>query len=411
MKRLIAIVIAIACLVPGNVHAIGPADYPLQIIDFYSRKACQGGETGTGSATLVGNDNAERIWNFLVGNDGNLKEADRLTPEQAAGVMGNIEAESNFDPGVEEATPRASKGYGIIQWTFERRTSLERAAQQAGVPSSDLGFQLNYLFKELNDRPTNRSEYRQFQNEWKMLQGQKSIEDALVAFHHEVEISHLMDTPNPRQAVIDARLKNALNAYESFKANTPSGNPAGGGASGCGGSASEFSADGFVVYDQCDPRWANNVYGDSNACVSGCGPAAMAAAITALTKKAVTPKETVAYADQQNLLANGGSKWNLPAVVGQKWDLNTKQIPATVEEINKVLRAGGLVIMAGKGAAPFTSGGHYILVRGVTADGKWKISDSNGKVGQANSQKDWDAQSVLDKSIANGIGSIYSLTN
>lgn len=409
MKRLITIVIAIICLIPGTVHALGPADYPLQRIDFYSRKACQGGEVGTGSATLVGNDNAERIWNFLVGNDGNLEEADRLTPEQAAGVMGNLKAESQFDPGVEEIS--GGGGYGIAQWTGGRRTQLESAARAAGVKVNDLGFQLNYLYNELNKRETNRPEYRQFDNEWAMVKGQKSIEDALVAFHHEFEISHLMDRPNPRQAVIDERLKDALDAYASFKDNTPSGNPAGGGSPGCGGSASEFSADGFVVYDQCDPRWANNVYGDSNACVSGCGPAAMAAAITALTKKAVTPKETVAYADQQDLLANGGSKWNLPAVLGQKWDLNTKQIPATVEEINKILRAGGLVIMAGKGAAPFTSGGHYILVRGVTADGKWKISDSNGKVGQANSQKDWDAQSVLDKSIANGIGSIYSLTN
>jgi hypothetical protein len=392
-----------------------PGDYRLQGIDFYSKNACGAGETGgTGSATLVGNGNAEKIWNFLVGNDGNLNEASRLTPEQAAGVMGNIQAESRFDPGIEEATTRPSKGYGIIQWTFERRIALENAAKQAGVPSSDLGFQLNYLYTELNQRPTNRSEYRQFENEWKMLQGQNSIEDALVAFHHEVEISHLMDRPDPRQAVIDARLKNALDAYESFKGSSPSGNPAGGAATGCGGAtgaASDFSADGFIVYNQCDTRWATVPYGTSGktACSSGCGPTAMAMAITALTKKSVTPAETVAYASSRGMYVNGkGSSWVLPKVIGDKFGVQTKTITMTASSINDVLKAGGLVILSGENSAPFTSAGHYILIRGVTESGKWKIGDSNGETGKKNSTTEWNPQDILVNANA---GSTYAVTN
>ena len=63
--------------------------------------------------------------------------------------MGNLQAESGFNPGVEEKTPRRSKGYGLAQWTFGRRDALEAAARARGVAASDLAFQLDFLWGEL----------------------------------------------------------------------------------------------------------------------------------------------------------------------------------------------------------------------------------------------------------------------
>src|SRR5690606_18056597 len=97
--------------------------------------------------SLVGNDNAEKIWNFFIDKG--------LTAEQTAGIMGNIRKESNFEPDITEGDPSwAGAGFGIMQWTGQdkdgdgindldprgpiRRTQLENAAKEAGVQPSDL---------------------------------------------------------------------------------------------------------------------------------------------------------------------------------------------------------------------------------------------------------------------------------
>jgi hypothetical protein len=187
---------------------------------FYDPDASCGVPTAGGLASLAGNSDAERIWNFLV--------AKGLTNDQTAGVMGNIQAESGFRPGAIEGG--SGIGFGIVQWSFGRRTALEAAAAKKGVPASDLAFQLEYLYQELTARETNRPEYERFPNEWDMLKGQGTMEDALVAFHHEFEISHLMNRPDPRAAVIQARLQFAKDAFASFSKNTPN---AGSGSSEC----------------------------------------------------------------------------------------------------------------------------------------------------------------------------------
>ncbi len=91
----------------------------------------------------VGGTNPQKIYSYFIGRG--------LTPIQTAGIMGNLQAESGFNPGVEEkGTARKDKGYGIAQWTFGRRTNLESFASGKGKPASDLGVQLDFLWSELN---------------------------------------------------------------------------------------------------------------------------------------------------------------------------------------------------------------------------------------------------------------------
>lgn len=95
---------------------------------------------------LVGSDNAEKIWNYMTTKN--------LTPIQTAGIMGNLQAESGFDPAINEKNPVVSGsrgGYGIAQWTGGRRVALENFAKDSGRDVSSLDLQLDYMWHEFQN--------------------------------------------------------------------------------------------------------------------------------------------------------------------------------------------------------------------------------------------------------------------
>ena len=84
------------------------------------------------------------IYNYLKNNLGTNKE-------QTAAILGNIYAESGFDPKIEEDTTSSKKGIGILQFTGGRRDSLENYANDKGKDYKDMNIQLEYLISEFND--------------------------------------------------------------------------------------------------------------------------------------------------------------------------------------------------------------------------------------------------------------------
>jgi surface antigen len=79
-------------------------------------------EDGSGVQDLSGANNAEKIWNFFIGQG--------LTPIATAGIMGNFSQEdSGFDPARKQANTRRAipdngdgkTGFGIAQWTSQGR--------------------------------------------------------------------------------------------------------------------------------------------------------------------------------------------------------------------------------------------------------------------------------------------------
>lgn len=161
--------------------------------------------------------------------------------------------------------------------------------------------------------------------------------------------------------------------------------------------------DGFTVYSQTDRAWRETPYGSSTIGDSGCGPSAMAMIITTLTGEKVTPPAVASYSKSM-YVPGQGSKWEIAAFAAAHWNLQATQIPANVSKISQVLISGGLVIAPGQGASPYTSGGHFIVIRAVTADGKWRVGDS----GHNNtSDKDWDPQKLVTMMRDGGV---YAIT-
>lgn len=120
-----------------------------------------------GAANLTGNTNTEKIWNFLTTTAG-------FTKEGAAGLMGNLHAESGMEPtnlqntfetslGLNDAAYTAgvdngsysnfvhdSAGYGLAQWTYwSRKQKLLDYMKGKGLSIGDLGGQLEFLLQEL----------------------------------------------------------------------------------------------------------------------------------------------------------------------------------------------------------------------------------------------------------------------
>ena len=357
---------------------------------------CTTDSTATGTGNLVGGDNIEKAYNFFVQNG--------LKNFQSAGILGNLRQESGVNP---KSNQSGGPGRGIAQWSEGGRwEALKKwVADASHFPDNkprdpeSLDGQLAFLWHEMKDV----SPWNQTLPEVKAAQ---TVEQATQAFEESFEKAGIPNMPN--------RIKYArevLNKFGGGTASTPATdqtNPDTGEAvSDCPAASAGNSqfVDGFVVYNQCDPAWGNKAYGSSRICPSGCGPSAMAMTITALTGQRVTPYDTATYAGAQGMYIPGtGSSWSVAPVVAKHWNLKAKFIGASVTKINAALNSGALVVGAGHGALPWTSGGHYIVIRAVLPNGKWKVGDSGHR---NTSDKEWDPGPIV---AGMGDGSVYAIS-
>ena len=92
--------------------------------------------TGRGSTT---DTIKSRVWSRL--------RSAGFSEVQVAGIMGNIEHESRFDPSVVEKG--AGVGFGLVQWSHGRRTQIESYAASIGKSANDLDTQIDFLIAEM----------------------------------------------------------------------------------------------------------------------------------------------------------------------------------------------------------------------------------------------------------------------
>lgn len=382
---LLLLIIVVVSTTPSlQVLATDRAYYSAQNILFYDPDGCDIGG-GEGTNVLAGNDNIEKSLRYFVGKG--------LTLAQSAGILGNFYRESSVNPAKiqggaiadDSYTPVNGVGFGIAQWTFDsRQKPLVDLAKSSGRKITDLSLQLDYTWQEMND---NRA------GSLTNIKAETTADKAAYVFHRDFEGS-----ADSEQTVIKNRGGSAIDIYNQFKSVIPDGTTAATSSTTCtGGGASDY-VNGFTVYNQNDPRWNKTPYGNSTIGVAGCGPTSLAMIITALTGKEVLPTETANFAAKNGYAYMSypyGSYDSIHDIV-KNWNLNQKRIVnKSVTAINQALRDGALIQVGGSGAAPFTSGGHFFVIRAVTADGKWLIGDSNNTKGIENSKKEWDPATIM----------------
>lgn len=95
--------------------------------------------SGLLAGLMPGNSNEEKAWNFFAGKG--------FTAAGAAGVLGNLQQESNFNTTV---VNKSSGATGLCQWLGGRLSYLKTFAKEKGQPWDSIDLQLEYLWWELN---------------------------------------------------------------------------------------------------------------------------------------------------------------------------------------------------------------------------------------------------------------------
>lgn len=150
-----------------------------------------------------------------------------------------------------------------------------------------------------------------------------------------------------------------------------------------------------VYYNQGDSRWKDKPYGTDNIGGYACGPSSMAIVISTLTDNTYDPVYMANWAYQNGYWCKGsGSYHSLIPGAANAFGLNVSGCTAAEpQRIVDALSSGKLVVaLMSKGH--FTSGGHFMVLRGVTSDGKILVADPGS---HSRSQQAWDLSIILNE--------------
>ena len=326
---------------------------------------------------LTGKTNEERIWNYLT-------EAG-MTACGAAGLMGNLYAESGLIPtnlqntyekklGYTDAAYTAAvdsgaytnfakdgAGYGLAQWTYHtRKAALLAFAKAAGKSVGDLETQLAFLVHEL------RESYK--------LVHYVLVTATDVKTASNVVLLQFERPADQGDAVKQKRAQYGQVYYDKFAAKQAAE----------GGPKMNKKPVSFL---QTDKRWASKPYRvkgeNSTIRDSGCGPTAAAMLLSTLTGKNITPEDTCKWSVDHGYKALGNGTYYAYfapqfAAYGIKcWQLNWVNAyhnpkATSFDETVKYLKQGYYAIALMK-KGTWTGGGHFVVL--WWADGKVRIND------------------------------------
>lgn len=150
-----------------------------------------------------------------------------------------------------------------------------------------------------------------------------------------------------------------------------------------------------VYFSQYDSRWGSQMYGKTNTIAgAGCGPSSLAICISTLTNKTVTPPEVCAWSVKTGHRCEGsGSYHSLIPDGAAHWGVPCRGIGQSKKQLVQALQDGKLVI-AIMSQGHFTRGGHFIVLRGITSQGKILVADC---ASYERSQKEWDISIFLNE--------------
>lgn len=156
---------------------------------------------------------------------------------------------------------------------------------------------------------------------------------------------------------------------------------------------SEYKKGEIPLFMQWDKRWGYDKYGPDFFAINGCGPTALSMVTVGLTGNTnISPRYVENFSKENGYLVEGvGTAWSLMTEGARQLGLKSKVIPLSEASIISTLEQGHPIIVT-MGPGHFTTEGHYIVLTGVTPDGKIKVNDSDSI---KRSNQTWDVDVFL----------------
>ena len=150
-----------------------------------------------------------------------------------------------------------------------------------------------------------------------------------------------------------------------------------------------------TYYNQLDSRWIDEPYGTDNIGGYACGPTAMSIVVSSLTSETVDPPHMAQWAYENGYwCSKSGSYHTLIPGAAEEWGLAVEGCTASEPQRIVDALADGKLVVALMTKGHFTSSGHFIVLRGVTADGKILVADP---ASYTRSEKQWDMSIILNE--------------
>lgn len=144
------------------------------------------------------------------------------------------------------------------------------------------------------------------------------------------------------------------------------------------------------LFEQFDKQWGYDSYGDESLAISGCGPTSLAMVAIGLTGNTqINPRVVANYSEKHGgYIKNKGSSWGLMDKLSTHFGVKGTIISSN--QVIKSLKEGHPVIVS-EGPGIFTLSGHFIILSGITSDGKIKVNDPDSI---KYSNKTWDFKDI-----------------
>lgn len=149
----------------------------------------------------------------------------------------------------------------------------------------------------------------------------------------------------------------------------------------------------FPLFIQWDERWGYDKYGDTYMAINGCGPTNLAMVIVGLRgDTSINPKVVAEFSVNNGYyIEEVGTSWSLMTEGAKAFGIQGEAIPLSEKSILSALEKGQPIIASMK-PGDFTTGGHFILLTGITEDGKIMVNDSDSK---QRSSITWDLDVIM----------------
>lgn len=157
----------------------------------------------------------------------------------------------------------------------------------------------------------------------------------------------------------------------------------------------------LVYYNLYDKAYENALYGEDEFSSHACGPTSMAMIVSSYTGNIRDPLYMAKWCFDNGFYVKGcGSSHNMIVECARAFGLDGQALGRDKEKIIDALVNGKMVVaLMGKGT--FTEGGHYIILRGITDDGKILVSDSKS---YEKSIQQYDINLILNEAKNAGFG-------